>query len=137
MTDRTEGGSNEPRPDDDNQPQPERRLPPARHRVRLVAVSSPPKEEPPPAPDPEPTAETPPDSASKASSNYEVGYKKPPKHTQFKKGQIANPKGRPKGAKSLPTLVDEELSAQVKVRIGSRSSRGSNAPTRRITGVCM
>lgn len=27
-------------------------------------------------------------------SSYEVGYGKPPKHTQFKKGQCANPKGR-------------------------------------------
>ena len=25
-----------------------------------------------------------------------VGYGKPPKHTQFKKGQSGNPKGRPK-----------------------------------------
>lgn len=27
---------------------------------------------------------------------YEVGYKKPPKSTQFKKGQSGNPRGRPK-----------------------------------------
>jgi hypothetical protein len=26
--------------------------------------------------------------------DYEVGYGKPPKHTQFKKGQCANPMGR-------------------------------------------
>lgn len=28
-------------------------------------------------------------------NDYEVGYKKPPKHSQFKKGQSGNPKGRP------------------------------------------
>ncbi len=28
--------------------------------------------------------------------NYEVGYKKAPKSTQFKKGKSGNPKGRPK-----------------------------------------
>jgi Family of unknown function (DUF5681) len=28
--------------------------------------------------------------------DYEVGYGRPPKHTQFKKGQSGNPKGRPK-----------------------------------------
>jgi hypothetical protein len=29
-------------------------------------------------------------------TNYEVGYKKPPKRTQFKPGKSGNPKGRPK-----------------------------------------
>jgi Family of unknown function (DUF5681) len=29
-------------------------------------------------------------------SDYEVGYRKPPKHSRFKKGVSANPKGRPK-----------------------------------------
>jgi|SRR5580704_4127783 Family of unknown function (DUF5681) len=29
-------------------------------------------------------------------SNYEVGYKKPPIHSQFKKGVCPNPKGRGK-----------------------------------------
>ncbi len=28
--------------------------------------------------------------------DYEVGYGKPPKNTQFKKGKSGNPKGRPK-----------------------------------------
>jgi hypothetical protein len=30
----------------------------------------------------------------------EVGYKKPPKHTQFAPGKSGNPNGRPKAAKS-------------------------------------
>jgi hypothetical protein len=29
-------------------------------------------------------------------ADYEIGYGKPPKHTQFKDGNNANPKGRPK-----------------------------------------
>jgi len=32
------------------------------------------------------------------SDSYEVGYGKPPKGTQFKKGSSGNPKGRPKRA---------------------------------------
>lgn len=39
--------------------------------------------------------------------DYEIGFGKPPKHTQFKKGQSGNPKGRPKGSKSLAATFDE------------------------------
>lgn len=50
--------------------------------------------------------------------DYEVGYGKPPKSTQFKKGQSGNPRGRPK--KLMPTvagqvarLMGEKYSARV------------------------
>jgi len=33
-------------------------------------------------------------------SNYEIGYKKPPRHSQFKAGNRANPKGR--GKRKVP-----------------------------------
>lgn len=46
---------------------------------------------------------------------YEVGYKRPPAHSRFKKGQSGNPKGRPKGAKSPKVLLEEALSASVTV----------------------
>jgi len=32
----------------------------------------------------------------KSNKDKKVGYKKPPKKTQFKKGKSGNPKGRPK-----------------------------------------
>ena len=39
------------------------------------------------------------------SASYEVGYKRPPKHTRFKKGHSGNPKGRPKGTGGTGALV--------------------------------
>ncbi|MGB7370802.1 DUF5681 domain-containing protein [Erythrobacter sp.] len=39
----------------------------------------------------------------------EVGYGKPPRHTRWKKGQSGNPKGRPKGARSLKVDLDRVL----------------------------
>jgi Family of unknown function (DUF5681) len=40
---------------------------------------------------------------------YKVGYRKPPKSGQFKKGLSGNPGGRPKKLKSWSELVAEEL----------------------------
>ena len=47
--------------------------------------------------------------------DYEVGYKKPPVHTRFQKGQSGNPRGRPRGSKNLSTLLIEALDKLVVV----------------------
>ncbi len=47
--------------------------------------------------------------------DYEVGYGKPPKHAQFKKGQGGNPKGRPRKIKKHADAGLEELLAEVQV----------------------
>jgi len=41
--------------------------------------------------------------------DYEVGYRKPPRHTRFTKGQSGNPRGRSPGAKNLKTLLSDAL----------------------------
>lgn len=51
-------------------------------------------------------------------NDYEVGYGKPPKDTQFKKGQSGNPKGRTKGGKNFKTDLAEVLQEVVAVKEG-------------------
>ena len=46
------------------------------------------------------------------SSDYTVGYGKPPEENRFQKGQSGNPRGRPKGSRNrskLPALNEERM----------------------------
>ena len=46
--------------------------------------------------------------------DYDVGYRKPPKHKQFQPGQSGNRKGRPKVEKTIQDVLIESLNkAQV------------------------
>lgn len=49
-------------------------------------------------------------------SDEDVGYGKPPKANQFKPGKSGNPKGRPKGAKSEATMLEELLNRKIEIR---------------------
>ena len=49
------------------------------------------------------------------AKDYEVGYGKPPKEHQFKRGNSANKKGRPPGAMSLKADLAAELSGRVPI----------------------
>jgi len=42
-----------------------------------------------------------------------VGYKKPPTHTQFKKGVSGNAKGRPKGSENTMKMLNKILNEKV------------------------
>jgi hypothetical protein len=50
-----------------------------------------------------------------------VGYGRPPAHSQFKRGQSGNPKGRQKGQRNVRTVVDDALNQRIKIREGDRS----------------
>ena len=59
----------------------------------------------------------------KKGRRYDVGYRKPPVETQFRKGRSGNPRGRPIKSKSIgakiAALLDEPVTV---IRNGSRST---------------
>jgi hypothetical protein len=68
---------------------------------------------------------------SENSSDFRIGYGKPPKHTRFKPGQSGNPSGRPAGSKNrvaalarerdaLEAIILEEADRKIKLREGDR-----------------
>jgi len=54
------------------------------------------------------------------NEEYSVGYKKPPKKSQFKSGKSGNPKGRPKKSKNLETLFKNELQEKIIINENGR-----------------
>src|SRR5215469_6444555 len=48
-------------------------------------------------------------------NEYEVGHRRPPKHTRFKPGISGNPKGRPRSRKNLATVFDAASNERVSV----------------------
>jgi hypothetical protein len=59
----------------------------------------------------------------KAKRTYVVGYGQPPKATRFKKGESGNPKGRPKGSRSVGALLQEILEQRIAVTENGRTRR--------------
>ena len=58
-------------------------------------------------------------------NEYKIGYGKPPKSGQFKRGRSGNPKGRPKGSLKLATDLAAELNEQITVREDGKPRRVS------------
>ena len=50
------------------------------------------------------------------SDDHEVGYRKPPKSTRFKKGRSGNPRGRPKRALNVKAELLAELAETILIR---------------------
>jgi hypothetical protein len=52
--------------------------------------------------------------------DYEIGYGKPPKHTQYAKGQSGNRNGRPKGSFNLVARFMKVMNERIKVTKNGR-----------------
>jgi hypothetical protein len=64
--------------------------------------------------------------SSSGSGDYEVGYRRPPKRYQFKRGRIANPAGINQHtarsiARDMKRALERELNKQIKIRQGKQS----------------
>ena len=57
------------------------------------------------------------------SGDYEVGYRKPPRHTRFRPGRSGNPRGRPRKARSLAEDLSEEV--QERIALGEDAAAGT------------
>jgi hypothetical protein len=57
------------------------------------------------------------------SSPYKVGYGRPPRATQFKPGKSGNPRGRPKGPKSVGAVLYDILHRRIEVTENGRTRR--------------
>lgn len=59
------------------------------------------------------------------TKDYEVGYGKPPKQSQFKPGRSGNPRGRPKQKRTLTAKLEHELKKSITITENGRSTKVS------------
>lgn len=64
-----------------------------------------------------------PNNTQSPEGAYKVGYKHPPKSSQFKTGVSGNPKGRPKGAKTLKSVVISVAKSKVVLKEGNTAMK--------------
>ncbi len=57
--------------------------------------------------------------------DYLVGFGRPPKGSQFRKGKSGNPKGKPKGSRSVAACLSDALSTKVTLTENGKSRRVS------------
>ena len=56
-------------------------------------------------------------------SDDAIGYKKPPRHTQFQKGISGNPRGRPSNSRNTATIFNDESDARITVTENGKATR--------------
>jgi hypothetical protein len=64
-----------------------------------------------------------PPNEAQAAVDERVGYGRPPLAARFRPGQSGNPRGRPKGARNLSTVIASALSERVAITENGRRRR--------------